>query len=210
MSLLPDETILRVSHFECNTTLLGPYNRFVVWVYGCCFACEGCMAHNTNYGTKTEMTVRKIAAQIPFDEIEGLTISGGEPFLQASELFELVSLARQIKDIGVIVYTGFTIEELRRDEKNISLLSAIDLLIDGKYVKELDDGKAYVGSTNQRIHYLTGRYKEIGSGYYSGQKRKAEIKLTGSQAVLIGVPSAEALRVWDSMKHKTGGVVYDF
>ena len=79
-----------------------------------------------------------------------------------------------------------------------------------KYKKELDDGRAYIGSANQRLFYLTDRYKEIGKEYYSGSKRKAEIKLTADQAILIGVPSANTLKAWEDIKEKAGGNICEF
>ena len=139
-----------------------------------------------------------------------VTISGGEPFLQAKALFELVSLLKSIKDIGVIIYSGFTLEELQENEENRDLLTVTDILIDGRYIKELDDGKAYIGSSNQHLYYLSDRYKDIGQEYYSADKRRAEIKFTLDKAVLIGVPSKNVLNVWQKVKEKSGGDICDF
>lgn len=205
-----DEGMLSISHFERSTALLGPYKRFVIWVYGCCFNCDGCLAHNTKYGVELKLSLRELVGQVSLDDVEGITISGGEPFLQAPVLYDFVSLLRSKKDIGIIIYSGYTKEELQKDERNLPLLSITDILIDGRYIKALDDGRAYVGSSNQKVHYLSERYKEIGPYYYAARKRKAEIKLTGNQAILIGVPSAETLNVWNDIKKRTGGVVYDF
>lgn len=204
-----DKTI-DIAHVERYTKLLGPYNRFVIWVHGCCFDCEGCLAENTKNGPFETVSIYTLAKEILQCDVEGITISGGEPFLQAEALGDLIVELRRKKNIGVIVYSGFTIEEIQNASDFKRLLSLIDILIDGKYVKELDDGRAYVGSSNQRIHYLTDRYKEAGAIYYSAKKRKAEIKFTSDKAILVGVPSAEALNLWNKIKEKTGGVVNDF
>lgn len=205
-----EKTALRVSHIEENTNLLGPFNRFVIWVHGCCFNCEGCLASNTKEGAFSEVEVEELSRIIAESQCEGLTISGGEPFLQATELLHLIKATREKRDIGVIVYSGFTLGELQRDATKSPLLSEIDILIDGQYVKELDDGRAYVGSSNQIIHYMTARYADIGKTYYAEQKRRAEIKLTLTQAVLIGVPSKDVLRIWRDIKEKSGGMHNDF
>lgn len=205
-----EKTALRVSHIEENTNLLGPFNRFVIWVHGCCFNCEGCLATNTKEGAFSEVEVEELSREIAESQCEGLTISGGEPFLQASELLQLIKATREKRDIGVIVYSGFTLDELQRDATKSPLLSEIDILIDGQYVKELDDGRAYVGSSNQIIHYLTARYADIGKAYYAERKRRAEIKLTPTQAVLIGVPSKDVLKIWRDIKEKSGGMHNDF
>ena len=85
-----------------------------------------------------------------------------------------------------------------------------DILIDGRYIKELDDGRAYIGSSNQRLHYLSDRYKNIGESYYSSYKRRAEIKINPNEVVLVGVPSKNVLDVWQKLKEKSGGNTGEF
>lgn len=205
-----EKPVIRISHIEENTNLLGPYNRFVIWVHGCCFNCEGCLAENTKNGSYEDVDIVELAQRIADSNCEGITISGGEPFLQAEALISLIRTIKTRRDIGVIVYSGFTLDELERDDEKSSLLSEIDVLIDGRYIKELDDGRAYVGSSNQIIHYLSSRYTNIGKDYYAASKRRAEIKLTGTQAILIGVPSHNVLKTWQDIKNKSGGMNNDF
>lgn len=205
-----ERMILRIAHIEESTNLLGPFNRFVIWVHGCCFNCEGCLATNTKDGAYDCVTVDELAKRIINSSCEGVTISGGEPFLQAESLLYLLKKVREQRDLGVIVYSGFTLDELSGDAEKSVLLPEIDVLIDGRYIKELDDGRAYIGSSNQVIHYITPRYINAGKMYYAATKRQAEIKFTSTQAVLIGVPSESVLRVWQSIKKKSGGRNYDF
>ena len=113
---MSEDSKILISHTEKNTDLLGPYRRFVIWVHGCCFDCEGCLAENTKNGAYTETNIKDLAQEILMSDTEGITISGGEPFLQAKALFELVSLLKSIKDIGVIIYSGFTLEELQEND----------------------------------------------------------------------------------------------
>lgn len=199
-------SLLNISHTEAHTDLLGPGDRFVIWVHGCCFDCEGCLARNTRFGSFQMINVSDLAAVIKKSGCDGLTISGGEPFLQAEALAALVRDVRASVNMGVIVYSGFTLEELQGRPDSAALLSLTDLLIDGRYIKELDDGRAYIGSSNQRLHYLTDRYKAVGAEYYSASKRRAEIKFSSDSVTLIGVPSANVLQIWNEIKSKgTGG-----
>ena len=207
---MSQDTKILISHTEKNTDLLGPYRRFVIWVHGCCFACEGCLAENTKNGAYTEMSVKDLAQEILMSDTEGITISGGEPFLQAEALFELITLLKSVRDTGVIIYSGFTLEELQENDENKNLLRVTDILIDGRYIKELDDGRAYIGSSNQRLHYLSDRYKNIGESYYSSYKRRAEIKINPNEVVLVGVPSKNVLDVWQKLKEKSGGNIGEF
>lgn len=101
-----------------------------------------------------------IAAEIVFSRPDGITISGGEPFLQAAELADML---RKVADLsgekpGVIIYTGYTLEELETLPGAQELLALTDILIDGPYIRELDDGKSLRGSSNQRVHFLSDRY----------------------------------------------------
>ncbi|MDR2597198.1 MAG: radical SAM protein, partial [Treponema sp.] len=82
-----------------------------------------------------------------------ITFSGGEPFLQAAELAEVAAAAHLI-NLDIVTYTGFTYEELIEDNNNgvKALLSATDILIDGKYIHELRSiVLPFCGSSNQRI-----------------------------------------------------------
>lgn len=76
---------INISHMESNTTLLGPYERFVIWVHGCCFNCDGCLANNTKVGDGQPVKIRELVGLILKSNTEGITISGGEPFLQAAQ-----------------------------------------------------------------------------------------------------------------------------
>lgn len=204
------EKTINLSHTESSTDLLGPFNRFVIWVHGCCFDCPGCLADNTRRGEYIQKNLEVLRREILAADVEGITISGGEPFLQAGTLYELIREIRLYRDLGVICYSGFTLDELHKRKDAKDLLSQLDILIDGKYVQELDNGQPYVGSSNQTIHYLSDRYKDIGPKYYSAPRRRAEIRFTEKQAILVGVPSKEALGIWKRIKEKAGGLVYDF
>ena len=201
---------LNISHTEAHSDLLGPGDRFVIWVYGCCFDCEGCLARNTRFGAYREVSVSDLAGEIIHSGCDGITVSGGEPFLQAEALAKLVREVQSERDIGVIVYSGFTLEELKERSDALALLHQTDILIDGRYEKNRDDGRAYICSSNQRLHYLTDRYRSVGEKYYSAPKRRAEIRFSADRVTLIGVPSADVLKIWQEIKAKNGGAENDF
>ena len=99
---------------------------------------------------------------IPHDQIEGVTISGGEPFLQAAELNQFVEQLVQ-RNLSVMVYTGYTLDSLKAcNNKEIdSLLSKIDILIDGKYDLNIKSSHPWIGSGNQNIYFLSNKYKHL-------------------------------------------------
>ena len=180
--------------------VLGPGNRAVIWVYGCQRNCPGCIAESFRKGESRECSPEEMAQWILSQEAEGLTVSGGEPFLQAGPLAEALRLVREKRDMGVIVYTGFTLEELQaasgEDPGIRDLLGLTDLLIDGPYVREKDDNRPYVGSSNQRLLLLTGRYAGEMDYYAAAEGRKVEIRLSERRTLLVGVPGREQLEIW--------------
>lgn len=196
---------LRISQTAEHTAVLGPGDRAVIWVHGCCFQCPGCLAHEYKAGAYRSIRPEQAAAWFLATGADGLTVSGGEPMLQAQALVETVGLIRRSRQIHVIVYTGFLYEELQKKaaaEPAIArLLEQTDLLIDGPYRRELDTGRPYIGSDNQRLIYLTDRCRAEAEAYYAPKKgRKIEIKATPTGTVMIGVPDEGQRTIWNQIK----------
>lgn len=147
---------IQVAGFLDNSLVNGKGLRSVVFVSGCHHACPGC--HNKpmqdfNYGDQINISevFSRIKGNIPI--IRGVTFSGGEPFEQPRAL---TVLAEKIKDEGLDIwcYTGYTFEEILKssDQDKINLLHKVDVLIDGKFKRDLmKDAPKYTGSKNQRI-----------------------------------------------------------
>lgn len=135
---------LNIGAFCRQTKVLGPGNHFVIWVQGCMKRCVNCGSPSwLSMKTKDLILPSELAKLIlDSEQIEGLTISGGEPMLQAQNLNKLLDIIYG-KNLGVICYTGYTLEELTawNDSDVNKFLSKIDLLIDGEYVEELNDNK---------------------------------------------------------------------
>lgn len=135
----------------------------------------------------SSISVRALAWEIALSGAEGLTISGGEPFLQAPALAELIRLVRKQQDMGVIVYTGYRYEELPAMPGGGDLLAQIDLLIDGEYIQALDDHRGLRGSANQRVIPLTERYQNLTKTYHT-QPRRQEVFVHGPEVHETGLP----------------------
>ena len=123
-------------------------------------------------------------------DIEGITISGGEPFVQAEALVNMIDKIKNIKDLGNIVYSGFTIEQLK-DKKNQFInkfLEYIDILIDGKYEDSLNGNISLRGSSNQNIYQLSNRYSEVFDKYYNKNIREIELHLEDKNMIVVGIP----------------------
>lgn len=188
---------------------LGPYTRFIIWVQGCPFKCEGCMTPNSiPFEGGFAYSIAELTSEIASTEgIEGITISGGEPFSQSLALTKLLAQIQANRDLGVLVYTGYTLTQLKqrskKDENIAVLLTQIDCLIDGQYVAELNsDNLPLRGSRNQKIHFLTDRYRGCSEIFAQGG-RKIEIHVQATDTSLVGVPTLKQLNWWHSHTRNT-------
>lgn len=154
---------IRMAGLIEESTTDGPGIRFVIFAQGCTRNCPGCHNPHTHSLTGgTEISVEELLQKIESNPLlDGITLSGGEPFLQAKPLS---ILARQCREHGlnVVTYTGYLLRELReKNDPDIdALLQQTDILIDGPFLQEkLNRRIPYRGSTNQKVHHLN-REKE--------------------------------------------------
>lgn len=146
---------MRIANTVNDSIVDGPGLRFTVFTQGCRHACPGC--HNPETHDPAggeEVSVEALALRLEKNPlIEGLTLSGGEPFLQAEECARLARLARAL-GLTVWTYTGFLYERLAASEHPgwRALLAETDVLVDGPYVEaERSYGLPFRGSRNQRL-----------------------------------------------------------
>ncbi len=142
---------------QCDSVVDGEGIRTVIWTQGCNHNCKGCHnpeTHDFNGGFLIDIDdIKKGLMNLKFQD--GITLSGGDPFMQPDACLEIAKFAKKI-GLNVWVYTGFTFDQLRTFGKTkpvvIELLKNIDVLIDGKFVLEEKTYDApYRGSKNQRI-----------------------------------------------------------
>lgn len=169
--------------------VLGPFERYCLWVSGCDRRCEGCTSpesHDMYAGTPLDPDA--LAWEMIASGTEGITVSGGEPFLQAPALCQLLRTVKRHRDMGVILYTGFLYEELEQLEGGPELLALCDLLIDGPYIRQLDDGKSLRGSSNQRVIPLTERYRPYLPLYGTGPRQEQIFHDLPQEIHRVGIP----------------------
>lgn len=124
----------------------GDGARYVVFVQGCKHHCDGCHNPETwDFNGGFDMPVMEIACDFKKRRLlDGITLSGGDPFFQQEECVKLIKL---LEPVNVWVYTGFEYEEI----KDTELAKLADVVVVGRFVKELAcEGRMY-GSSNQKI-----------------------------------------------------------
>lgn len=168
---------------------LGPEKRFVLWVQGCPFRCKGCISPEwIPFKVAHSVLVEDLAEQIiQTKEISGITISGGEPFMQAEQLYRLLEgLQRTRPELNVIVFSGFKKEQLVWKEAK-KLLTKIDLLVAGVYIDSQNDGIGLRGSSNQKIHFLTPRLLPW-KDEILGPRKGLEFHVRRDGVLMAGIP----------------------
>lgn len=156
---------LRLAGCKTDSIVDGPGIRMAVFVQGCSHRCPGCHNPETHdpsggYDVSVSSLVEIISRSSPID---GVTLSGGEPFEQAAPAAALaVSVAKCGLDL--VIYSGYTFEELwvkSIDDRNTAILLETGLLlIDGPFIlQEQDLTLPYRGSRNQRLIDLPNSMK---------------------------------------------------
>lgn len=139
----------------------GPGLRYSIYLAGCTHRCPGCHnpeSHDPNGGIElTEEILRDIISEINANALlDGITLSGGDPFYNPMELTRLLRRLRAETSLPILCYTGYTFEELVSRQECCEALTLIDILIDGRFVQELyDPNLPFRGSSNQRIIHLS-------------------------------------------------------
>ena len=146
---------IRLAGVEPESIVDGPGYRLAVFVQGCPHHCPGChnpATHDFSGGTLRDTAeITAMLGKNPL--VRGVTLTGGEPMMQAAALCEIARAARE-RGMSVWCYTGYTLEALLKEQNpdRMRLLALVDVLVDGPYIaheRSLD--LLYCGSRNQRL-----------------------------------------------------------
>lgn len=191
---MDSENSIRINHYTESTTVLGPGNRFVVWTQGCKKRCKNCInpdGQSLSGGKviKVNDLVALIAKQ---KELQGVTISGGEPFLQFPALFELVVKVKSSLGLDIMLYSGYTLDEINAmlpEKLCKTFFEFIDIFVDGEYVDALNDNQLFRGSSNQNIYFFTSKYKTFAEKILLSREREFEFTVNAdSETFMVGIP----------------------
>ena len=160
------DVTLQIAQVVPCTEAEGPGRRFAIWFQGCPLRCpECCNPQMLPFEGGKTWNLLELLDEISLardqNQIEGITLIGGEPFAHAASAAPLAR-ETQRQGLSVMVFSGFVMEAIESEKfpHATELLKHIDILVDGPYQKEIPDtARRWVGSTNQRVHFLTDRYR---------------------------------------------------
>ena len=193
----PMNIFINKVHFP--VTVLGPGRRIGIWMQGCSIGCKGCVSRDTWPRDEGKaMGVDDLLAwcrEIGANGLDGVTISGGEPFDQPAALEALLrGLAhwRQQRRLtfDILSYSGYPLATLRT--RHAALLSRLDAVIAEPYVDALPSDHPWCGSSNQKLVALSARGKQVyasrpGSNAPAGKRIQALVD--GERVWYVGIPS---------------------
>lgn len=131
-----------------SCSLVNGYGiRYVIFCQGCAHHCVGCQNQETwDLKGGKEVSVEELVKDISkHKHIDGITLSGGDPFFQQEECVSLLNLLP--KNLDVWIYTGFKYEDI----KDTQLAQMADYIVDGKFEQDKKVAGKMYGSSNQRI-----------------------------------------------------------
>ena len=198
---------IRLNRAHYPVTVLGYGRRAGLWVQGCGIGCDGCVARDTwAPDPSTYVDIDAIVQWLP-DEVDGVTISGGEPFDQPEALRALLAalhLWRGDRAIDLLCYSGRSPAVLRA--RFAPILALLDAVIPGPYVASQAPGLAWRGSANQELIPLTA----LGHTRYDGDvdrpagRTRMQLSTDGSRIYQIGIPAPGELAALEEAMARRG------
>ena len=179
--------VLRVHKLIEGTKAEGPGFRLAVWVQGCSIHCDGCFEKDTwDPHGGYDVSIQHLINVMRNENLEGITVLGGEPFDQPKVLSEFLKEVRAM-DKNSIVFSGYSYDHLmaKDSEDVLYALSFVDLLVDGEYRNDLPESeRPMIGSSNQRFIALSDAGKELiqQMGLY---RNKVEVRISKTGTIMI-------------------------
>jgi len=183
---------MKINDIIKSSQVNGPGKRYTIWVQGCSIHCKGCSNKDTwGFECNNIKSNDELLKDIQNQDIDGITITGGEPLDQYEHTLSFLKVVYPLYNI--FLTSGYTFEEIKKSKSEI--LNYVDILVSGPFVESLpDETTSWRGSTNQHVHFLTERgklfenyrpkfkqeikiskkdyYKIIGTGFANPQKLK--------------------------------------
>ena len=195
--------MLNIAHTCITEEVNGPGRRFTVWVQGCPRRCPGCFNPGLRpFDPRREVSPGELSREAWRNApLDGVSLSGGEPFAQAAELSAFLDAVRSEAGGGrldVLAFTGYRVEELREGPPEAgALLERLDLVVDGPFLAEQACESPLRGSSNQRLIAMTPAGEALKRRVERGATGGFGVTVTsGGDVILTGFPPADLQRLF--------------
>lgn len=197
-------------------TVLGPGQRLGIWLQGCSIGCKGCVSQDTwARDSGRDMTVAQLITwcrQTTADKLDGITISGGEPFDQPTSLSALLDAlifwrTQHKLEFDILCYSGYPYATLQ--QKHQKILDKLDALIPEPYIDAKPLTHLWRGSSNQTLQLLSERGVEKYTPYLNASSddsnKRIQTMLNGERMWYVGIPARGDMSALEAVC-KTRGV----
>jgi anaerobic ribonucleoside-triphosphate reductase activating protein len=194
----PATIAINKAHYP--VTVLGPGRRIGLWVQGCSIGCKGCVSVDTwPVDPSRAMTIADLMAwcrKVAAHGLDGVTISGGEPFDQAKSLALLLQALHQWRaqsgtNFDILCYSGYPLKTLQ--QRYPGVLALLDAIIAEPFVESQAPTSLWRGSANQPLVPLTPRghavYDPFADARLADTDKHMQLAVEGGKIWMIGIPA---------------------
>lgn len=185
---------VRINKAHFPVTVLGYGRRIGVWFQGCPIRCNGCVSQDTwEDDPEKEMPLSMLLQwcfEVSGGNLDGITITGGEPFHQPEALEAFLKGVRTWEEtlasrLDILCYSGFELDHLEHHFPH--LLDLVDTVVAGPFIDDLSGTHVLYGSNNQRLRIIT----ELGCQRYGiekGHPRRFQVSSDQHGLWFVGIP----------------------
>lgn len=180
-------------HYPVKNLGLGSH-RLGIWLQGCAIHCNGCINKDTwPFDERYEIELKELVSTLSKfkrKRVDGVTISGGEPFDQPEALLALLKYLRNLTDGDIFVYSGYPYARISRLHSEI--LKNIDVLVSEPFIESVSGRLIWRGSDNQKIHLLSAMARRLypkNINKIEYVHRKMQFSVMGDEIFMIGIPA---------------------
>ncbi len=213
--MTPAGTTVEINKAHFPVTVLGPGRRIGLWLQGCSIGCKGCVSMDTwpRDPGKT-ITVRDLIGwcrQVASTGLDGVTISGGEPFDQPAALLRLLLGLQEWRvqsgmNFDVICFSGYPLKRLRR--RHPKILALLDAIIPEPFIDGQPTQKPWRGSDNQPLVPLSERgrtlYTHDSLVSCTVGSKSMQVAVEGGKVWMIGIPERGDMAQLESLCQSRG------
>jgi anaerobic ribonucleoside-triphosphate reductase activating protein len=185
---------------------LGHGRRFAIWVQGCSLGCKGCINPELwKVSGGKNISLEQLAASLlpEIKQFDGVTITGGEPFRQYEQLIAFCTFLKQKSATNILVFSGYTINQLIENHPDNLFLSCIDHLVDGPYLPSHGEKNSLRGSSNQ--NFFTFENGKIIRTEPFANTGKWSIHVENEEMIFMaGIPGEDEMKKLKENLMKTG------
>ena len=204
---------IQISRVHFPVSVLGPGRRLGIWFQGCNIGCKGCVSRDTwstQNGQQISISILvEKCRQMAGNNLDGVTITGGEPFEQPKALMTLLTALddwRSVSGFDVLCYSGLSFKRLQREHS--ALLKRLDALIPEPFAEGQPTKAAWRGSDNQPLVILS----DLGRSRYAEMPQSTQtmqVAVVEGAAWFIGIPRRGDLDRLQSMATNRGLALED-